>query len=184
MGKLENKISRLLSRGLRHDPSSLGLTLDSAGWASTADILHTLKKKFPELSPDLLKNIVQAGSPKRFTTSPDGTRIRAISGHSIDITLPATQKPPPEFLYHSTTAALLDQITYTGLLKGTRQYVHLYGDSRQAHHEGTQQGKNIILEIAAGLMASHRFSFLLAENGIWLTHEVPPDYLNRHFTIA
>ncbi len=184
MGKLENKISRTLSLVLRHDPASVGLTLDAEGWADVATLLSCLQKKSKGLDRPLLEKIVSGSSQKRFSLSEDGSLIRANEGHSFPVELKSTEAAPPEFLYHGTASLHMDEIEILGLLKGKRQHVHLYRDPRDAHENAQRHGKNVILEVAAHLMVSHDFKFRLADNGIWLTDEVPPDYLNRRFTIS
>ena len=183
MGKLENKISRTLSLVLRHDPASIGLTLDPQGWAKVSDLLTCLKKKGSKIDLLLLQKIVHDSAQKRFSFSGDRESIRANDGHSVPINYPFTEQSPPDVLYHSTALLHMDEIEISGLLKMARSHVHLFHDPRDAHIAGQRHGKHVILEIAARLMVKHGFKFYLSENNVWLTEEVPPDYLNRRFKI-
>jgi putative RNA 2'-phosphotransferase len=76
----------------------------------------------------------------------------------------------------------MEAIKREGLLKGARQYVHLSLDKETARKVGSRHGKPVILEVAAQLMEKHGYRFYQAENGVWLTDHVPPDYLNQRFT--
>lgn len=50
-------------------------------------------------------------------------------------------------------------------------------DRETAAAVGRRRGKPAILEVAAGDMARAGRLFYVSENGVWLTNEVPPDYL-------
>ncbi len=182
MTKNEQKIGRFLSLVLRHDPASIGLSLDSQGWAKIDDLLTCLKLNGKKLTPKGLKTIVEA-SKERFSFSEDGDRVRASQGHSVNIDIKLTPESPPELLYHSTCFRFMDSIESKGLSKMSRQHVQLCGDIRSAHEIGRKHRKPIILEVAARLMESHSFQFFKSEDGIWLTEAVPPDYLNGQITI-
>jgi putative RNA 2'-phosphotransferase len=181
MTKNEQKIGRFLSLVLRHDPASIGLQLDSQGWAKIDELLTALKQNSKTLSHEGLQTIVEH-SNQRFSFSEDGGSVRASQGHSINIDIKLTPESPPEFLYHSTCSRFMDTIESKGLSKMSRQHVHLCGDIRSAHEVGRKHRKPIILEVAARLMESHRFQFFKSEDGIWLTEAVPPDYLNGQIT--
>lgn len=182
MTKNEQKIGRFLSLVLRHDPTSIGLSLDSEGWAKIDDLLTCLKLKGKKLTREGLQAIVEA-SQQRFSLSEDGESVRASQGHSINIDIKLTPQSPPEVLYHSTCARFMDSIESKGLSKMSRQHVQLCGDIRSAHEIGRKHRKPIILEVASRLMESHGFKFFRSEDGVWLTEAVPPDYLNGQITI-
>lgn len=183
MGKLETKISRTLSLVLRHDPASVGLTLDGNGWAKVDDLLASLKKKSKGLDRTLLEKVVTENAQQRFSFSEDGQSIRANEGHSVQIDIKSTEQSPPEYLYHGTDKLHMDEIEISGLLKGKQQHVHLYEDPRDAHANSQRHKHPVILEVASRLMESHDFKLYRTEIGDWLTEEVPPDYLNRQFKI-
>ena len=69
------KISKKLSKILRHRPDIIGLTLDENGWAN----VHELIKKFgmPPLSILALKTVVAENDKKRFAFNDDFSKIRA-----------------------------------------------------------------------------------------------------------
>ncbi len=183
MSQLENKTSRTLSLVLRHDPGSIGLSLDEKGWANVEELIEAMNRNKKPVDHDLLKRVVENNSQKRFSFSEDGLRVRANEGHSVPISLEMEEKPPPKFLYHGTTTRWMDLIEQQGLKKMKRSHVHLFVDPRDAHEVGNRQGKPTILEIPTKVMLDHGFKFYEAENGDWLIEEVPPDYLNRQFTL-
>lgn len=183
MSKQNTKISRTLSLVLRHDPGAINLTLDSEGWAKVDELLACMVRDGKKIDHALLKKIVAESDKPRFRFSDDGERIRANQGHSIDVDLKMKEQSPPDLLYHGTTSRFMNIIANEGLKKMKRRHVHLSSDIRTAHAVGMRHGQPVIIEISARSMETHGFRFYLAENGVWLTEEVPPDYLNRRFSV-
>ncbi|MGJ8696306.1 MAG: RNA 2'-phosphotransferase [Verrucomicrobiaceae bacterium] len=183
MSKLENKVSRVLSLVLRHDPGSIGLALNEQGWAEVDELLVCLKRSGKAVDLEMLKKVVTNSSQQRFSFSEDGKLIRANEGHSFNIDLELEEKNPPENLYHGTADRFMEFIERGGLLKMKRDFVHLTSDPKIAHEAGGRQGVPVILEIGTKVMLDHGFRFYQAKNGVWLTDSVPPDYLTRRFRI-
>ncbi|MEP4077875.1 RNA 2'-phosphotransferase [Haloferula sp.] len=182
MSKSEQRISRVMSLVLRHDPGSIGLSLDENGWAEIEALVDCLRRDGKRVDRELIEKVVATSDKQRFRISEDGRLIRANQGHSIEIDFKLDEKPPPEWLYHGTAMKSMGPIKREGLLKGERQYVHLSIDKETARKVGSRHGKPVILEVAAQLMEKHGHRFYQAENGVWLTDHVPPDYLNQRFT--
>jgi putative RNA 2'-phosphotransferase len=55
--------------------------------------------------------------------------------------------------------------------------VHLSTDAGTASAVGRRHGQPVVLRVAAGRMWSAGFAFLVAENGVWLTASVPPEFI-------
>jgi len=170
------KLSKQMSRVLRHDPASAGLVLDPAGWVPVSDLLRALRLRRAEL------DLIVAGSDKqRFAveSGADGVdRIRANQGHSVQVDLGLPVTAPPARLYHGTGTAALASIWATGLNRGGRHHVHLSADVETARRVGSRQaGKVTILEVDAERMASDGYPFFRSANGVWLADSVPPEYL-------
>lgn len=182
MSKFEQRLSRLMSLVLRHDPGSIGLTLDENGWANLNDLIERLNAQGKHVDRAIIERVVQENDKQRFRLSDDGLRIRANQGHSIDIDLKLTPKSPPKWLYHGTADKTMPAIVREGLTKQSRQHVHLSPDRMTAKKVGARHGKPVVLEVAAQLMEQHGHRFYQSENGVWLTDHVPPDYLNQRFT--
>lgn len=174
------KHSKRLSYILRHAPEQVGLTLDVGGWVAIEDLLHGLAEKGWGIDRDLLTDVVVSNDKKRFTISDDGTRIRAAQGHSIEIVSDLVPIEPPARLFHGTAIGALEAILREGLRPMSRQHVHLSLDTETAKKVGQRHGKPVILVIAAAEMFADSHMFYRADNGVWLTHSVPTDYLSRY----
>lgn len=80
-------------------------------------------------------------------------------------------------LYHGTATQFVGSILSEGLTPQGRQQVHLSVDEATAHRVGQRHGKPIILKVEALRMYAQGFKFYLADNGVWLTDQVPPEFL-------
>jgi len=171
------RISKFLSRVLRHQPGSIGLSLDEGGWAEVDDLLATANRSGVPLDMAVLRKVVEENEKQRFVFSGDGLRIRASQGHSISVDLGFVAVEPPELLYHGTAVRFLNSIRAEGLLKGKRHHVHLSPDVETALKVGSRHGPPVVLIIGAGRMHKHGFSFYRSANGVWLTEHVPVKYI-------
>ncbi len=175
MRKTLNETSKFLSYVLRHKPDAIGLYLDPEGWANIDELIG--KADIP-LTLELIQNVVETSDKKRFAISDDNQSIRANQGHSIDVNLGLEAIEPPEFLYHGTATRFLDSIKEQGLLPKNRQYVHLSADQATAATVGQRHGKPVILTIPALKMHDQGHKFFKAENGVWLTDVVKPNWFH------
>ena len=172
-------ISKYLSLVLRHDPSAAGITLDTEGWVDVAVLLagaaqHGVSFTFVEL-----EEVVQTNDKQRFALSSDRRRIRANQGHSVNVDLGLNPETPPAVLYHGTVERFVESIMTSGLEKRARQHVHLSPDIATATKVGSRRGQPVILKIAAANMHAAGFHFFRSANGVWLTDQVPPEYISR-----
>lgn len=103
--------------------------------------------------------------------------IRAAQGHSVEIVSDLAPITPPEVLYHGTATRFLNAILGAGLKRMSRQHVHLSADPETARRVGQRHGKPVILIVAAERMHADGVAFYQADNGVWLTTEVSPEYL-------
>jgi len=165
-----------MSYALRHDPAKHGLTLDAGGWVPVAALLAALG-----VDRETLDHVVTTNDKQRFAVvrGPDGVeRIRASQGHSVEVDLGLTPVTPPDRLFHGTSAAALESIRATGINKGGRHDVHLSVDTATAHRVGARRGGAVvIITVDAARMAADGHAFYRSDNGVWLTDEVPSDYL-------
>lgn len=171
------KISKFLSLVLRHQPETAGLTLDRGGWVDVASLLAGCCKSGLPITAEQLSEVVTTNDKQRFEYSSDGTRIRASQGHSIEVNLGYTAVRPPELLYHGTAAGSIEAIQHQGLRRRHRHHVHLSADPQAAIKVGSRHGKPVVLTVLAGQMYADGFVFFLSTNGVWLTEQVPPQYL-------
>jgi len=170
----ETKISKFLSYVLRHQPESIGLTLDKNGWANVADILENSKLR---LSFEELKYVVANNDKQRFSFNDDLTLIKANQGHTANVELEFQPVIPPDMLYHGTAQHFLKAIQQKGLLKGQRHHVHLSKDIQTASKVGQRHGQLIILMIDSKKMQYDGHQFYLSDNHIYLVDKVPTNYL-------
>ena len=170
-------LSKFLSLVLRHQPETIGLTLDAGGWASVNDLIDAANSAGTPLDRTRLTQIVAESDKQRFSFSDDGLRIRANQGHSIPVELGLAPVAPPEFLFHGTATRFLSAIRERGLLPQGRHHVHLSGDERAAQTVGKRHGSPVVLTVCAGNMAKDGLRFYRSANGVWLTDRVPVAYL-------
>lgn len=171
--------SKLLSLVLRHEPGRLGITLDAAGWTDVDALLAAFAAHGQPLTRDELKRLVATSDKQRFALSPDGARIRANQGHSVEVELGLDAAAPPAHLYHGTVPQALMSIRAQGLVKGSRQHVHLSADVETATKVAARRGKPVVLTIRAAEMAAAGHVFYRAANGVWLTDHVPREFLDE-----
>lgn len=170
--------SKLLSLVLRHDPTSIGITLDSAGWTEVDALLQALARHGSALSRYELEQLVRESDKQRFALSADGQLIRANQGHSVDVELGYTPVEPPDVLFHGTVARFLPSIRRHGLLKGRRHQVHLSSTRELAVAVAQRRGAPTVLAVASAEMARAGHAFFRSHNGVWLTEHVPPRFLD------
>lgn len=169
---------KFLSLILRHQPETIGLMLDAAGWTSVAELLAQLAAHGHPMSAAELEILVATNDKQRYAFNTDHTQIRANQGHSLtEVDLGLTPQLPPEILFHGTAQVTLAAILATGLEKRSRQHVHLSLDSVTARKVGARHGKPVVLQVAAGAMYRAGHAFYQADNGVWLTDAVAPQYL-------
>ena len=171
------KLSKFLSYILRHKPDSIGLVLDSQGWASIDELIAKSDVAGTAFNREQLLEVVSTNDKKRFSISADGQRIRAAQGHSVTVDLDLPPQAPPAVLYHGTATQFIESICATGLTAQNRQQVHLSADEKTAHRVGQRHGTPIVLTVDAARMYANGFAFFLADNGVWLTERVPPEFL-------
>ncbi len=169
--------SKFLSLVLRHRPETIEITLDAAGWVGVDDLLAALAKHGRKWSRADLEEIVRTSDKQRFALSPDGNRIRANQGHSVDVELGHEPAVPPELLYHGTTAQFISAIRQHGLRKMQRHHVHLSAETEVTLRVGARRGRPILLTIRAGDMHRAGHAFFLTPNQVWLTDHVSPEFI-------
>lgn len=171
------EISKFLSYVLRHQPESIGLSLNDEGWVSVIELLEKANQHGKAFNHADLMRVVAENDKQRFRLSDDGLMIRASQGHSVQVNLALTPMQPPEVLYHGTATRFLDSILKEGLKAKSRQQVHLSADKDTALKVGQRHGKPLVLEIAALNMAEQGVLFYLSDNGVWLTDYVSAEFL-------
>lgn len=173
------KISKYLSRHLRHQPERLGLTLGPGGWVRVDDVLAGCAAMQFMITRAELDEVVAKNDKQRFSFNEAGSHIRANQGYSVEVDLQLEPSEPPAVLYHGTAQSAVDAIFKQGLNKMRRHHVHLSLDVETATRVGSRHGKPVVLEVDAAAMARDGIVFYVSANGVWLTDRVEPRYLTR-----
>lgn len=179
MGNNLVKVSKFLSLVLRHKPETIGITLDPNGWVSVDELLTAVNINGPNISREMLDEVVAKNDKKRFSYSEDGKMIRASQGHSVEVDLELTPVVPSAVLYHGTVQRNMESIKQVGLDRMNRQYVHLSADIETAGKVGRRRGKPVILIVDAKKMHQDGYLFYLSQNGVWLTRSVSAKYITH-----
>jgi len=174
----EKKISKALSYWLRHNPDDIGIVVAPNGWT---DVRQLLDKATSKLMMDFneLKYVVQNNEKQRFSFSEDFCSIKANQGHSLDVELELEEVVPPTILYHGAPVGVIDTIMKEGLKKMNRHHVHLSIDKETAAKVGSRRGAFEILEVEAMRLRADGHTIYISDNGVYLTNEVPPEYIKR-----
>jgi len=171
------RVSKRLSYVLRHQPASVGLTLDDAGWVDVEALLTALAAHGLPLTRAELDHVVATNDKRRFAIDETGTRIRASQGHSRPVDLGYRPEEPPAELFHGTVDRFLPAILAEGLLPGRRHAVHLSADVVTARAVGGRRGRPVVLRVDAAAKAADGHVFTRSANGVWLVAAVPPRFL-------
>jgi putative RNA 2'-phosphotransferase len=173
------KISKYLSKHLRHQPERIGIKLAPGGWVSIDELLAACKNHSFPINRAELNEVVASNDKKRFSFDSTGTLIRANQGHSVEIDLQLEPTIPPDMLYHGTGHGAVEAILREGLCKMSRHHVHLSKDIATAKTVGARHGRPVVFAVDAAAMHEAGYTFYCSENGVWLVDSVPPEYLNQ-----
>ncbi|MGW0909227.1 RNA 2'-phosphotransferase [Streptomyces sp. NPDC002853] len=169
------KVSKYLSKHLRHQPERIGLTLDENGWAEIDDLVAAAAAHGFRFTRAELEHVVAVNDKQRFAV--EGDRIRASQGHSVDVDLNLPPATPPAYLFHGTVVHNIAAIRAEGLRPMNRHAVHLSPDRETATRVGARRGRPVVLSVDTGAMHRDGHVFQVSANGVWLTAAVPPGYL-------
>ena len=173
------RVSKFLSRHLRHAPEDLGLTLAPGGWVGVDDMLTACARKRMPLSRAELDEVIARNDKRRFSFDDTGARIRANQGHSVPVDLGLSEAAPPDVLYHGTGHRPVDAILREGLKRMNRHHVHLSADAETARKVGARHGRPVVFAVDAAAMRGAGHVFYRSANGVWLIDAVAPRFLRR-----
>jgi putative RNA 2'-phosphotransferase len=175
----QKRISKRLSLHLRHEPETLGLTLEPGGWVKVDDLIKGFSKTHFKITREQLETVVKENDKQRFSFDETGTKILANQGHSAEVDLQLEPQTPPDVLYHGTAQNVSEDILRDGLKRMARHHVHLSTDKEMMLKVGQRHGKPVLLKVRAKEMLEAGHKFYLSANGVWLTDEVPAEFLER-----
>ena len=142
-------------------------------WREVSDLINNHGFTF-----NMINELVTSDSKQRYEFSNDMKLVRALYGHSVNVDLGFESAFPPPILYHGTSTDKLEIILSNGLSPQRRIYVHLATDTETATKVGQRHGQPVVLIIDAKAMADKGFLFYFTNNGVWLTDNVPPEYIS------
>lgn len=172
-------LSRFLSYVLRHRPDAYALPIDREGWVAIDALKEAGARAGWTIDAAILARIVDSSAKRRFALSDDGRSIRALQGHSTrQVALRRIPVTPPGRLFHGTATRFVASILEHGLRPGRRHHVHLSTDYETAVAVGRRHGKPVVFAIRAAALAQAGVPFFRAENGVWLTERVAPEFLH------
>lgn len=174
-------ISKYMSLILRHKPEVIGITIDEHGWANVDELIAGIAKD-NKFNMAILEEIVKADEKQRYSFNEDKTLIRANQGHSIPVDVELDEVEPPKYLWHGTGEKYVTSIDQQGLIPKSRLYVHLSKEEDTAVKVGKRHGKPVLYHVKAKQMHDDGYKFYLSVNGVWLTKEVPVQYLEKNPT--
>lgn len=79
MNKRLTKISKYLSFILRHEPESIGMTLDPEGWLEIETLVQNANARGKSIQAAQIHEVIALSEEKRFEISEDSLRIRAVN---------------------------------------------------------------------------------------------------------
>lgn len=89
------KLSKKLCYILRHNPASIGLSIDKNGYADINELIGKLRLHGVNISKSNLAEIVASDEKSRYSYNEDKTKIRANYGHSFAVDLEFKALCPP-----------------------------------------------------------------------------------------
>jgi len=173
----KKSLSKFMSLVLRHQPETIGLELDAAGWVEVDLLIAGAGRAGRRIDREMLDEVVRTNDKQRFSLSQDGRRIRANQGHSVPVELGYEPSIPPDVLYHGTPQRYVNSILAEGLKRQKRHHVHLHPDCGVATDVGRRRGSPVLLVVDAAAMHQHGFTFFVTPNQVWLTDQVPAEFL-------
>ena len=172
-----NRISRLITKALRHAPEEINISPNRQGWVTISSLLNALEEYGKTITREELNYLVEIDDKQRLAFDETESLIRANQGHSIDVDLGYSERIPPEYLYHGTNREAINIIKKEGISKMGRHHVHLSENLDTATQVGRRRGRLIMLRIEASRMHEDGYIFYLSDNNVWLTDHVPPQYI-------
>ena len=91
------RMGKYVSMLLRHHPEEAGVVLDEHGWTDVKDLIDKVAPRYP-LTEELLHQLAFGKDKQRYEFSEDGTRVRAVHGHSVNVDLGYDELEPPASL--------------------------------------------------------------------------------------
>lgn len=177
-----NRVGRIMAGVLRHFPDKFGVEMDAHGWVNLREFVDQLREEKERLHwvrPYHIVAIVATDPKGRYQI--EGELIRATYGHSLELDLSdLPSENVPEQLYFPVAEEELDIVLERGLTPTDRKKVHLSRTYENALAAGLRRADApIILRVDAERMMQDDYEILQAGKTVFVTDEVPAEYLTR-----
>ncbi|AEH24689.1 RNA 2'-phosphotransferase [Pyrococcus yayanosii] len=168
------KVSKLMAYILRHSPWEFGLEPEEGGFVPILELVRALRKVYPDVTEELVREIVERDAKGRYEIR--GDKIRARYGHSFEVRLNHEEDRESRVLYHGTPRRNLRSIMREGLKPMKRQFVHLTTSKSEALETGRRHGKDVVLLIIdADCLRKRGLRIYKAGKNVRIVEHVPPD---------
>lgn len=170
---MDTRLSKMMTKLLRHTPEEFGLVLDPKdGSCPLSDLLTAInaQPRWSWVKREDIERVVRNSNKQRFDI--ENGRIRARYGHSYD-KIQYSPGEPPAVLYHGTNRQALPAILKEGIRPMGRQYVHLSQSTHFATLAGSRRGELAILKVDTQQARQWGVQFYHAGGEVWLADEVP-----------
>jgi putative RNA 2'-phosphotransferase len=173
-----NRLSRFLALVLRHRAHEFDLKVDDEGFVSIEALLDVIRSQngMDGVVRENLEAIAREGDRRRYEIS--GDFIRATYGHSFRRPIRYQEVAPPDRLFVSVPTAQIPHVRVTGLRPEDRQYLHLSGTEEEAREIGDRRNvEHVVVTVLAGEAAVAGIPFHRPTEGLYLTTQLPPRFL-------
>ena len=160
---------------LRHNPTRYGLQPDRHGYVDFDAFFLIATRRYPDVSPQRLRALIEAGGAGRFELAEH--RLRARYGHSIPVEPAGPSVEPPAQLYHGTDAARTDAILTEGLKPVDRRWLHLSGNVEEAWSVARRKTNQPVIWCILAHDAHRSGLAFYREGTIHLVAHVPASFL-------
>jgi len=175
------EISKYMSYTLRHNPEDVN-GLDSEGFANIKDLVLALEtEKNFDVSHEDIEQVVEEDDEDRYRIKDD--MVKATSGHSEGVkgSADSLDGELPDTLYHASARQNASDIMSEGLQPMTRKKVHLAEDKSKAIQKGERHSKEVVVFIVdVGRMEEDNLNVDNTGGGVYVTEEVPPEYITTN----
>jgi putative RNA 2'-phosphotransferase len=175
-----NKISKVISHALRHEPEKYGLTLDEKRFVPIDLLVESLRKHesgLEAITRDDIIQVITSSDKKRHEIVHNN--IRALYGHSCISIIEQIAVSPPNRLFHGTSRKYLNSILQNGLQPMSRKQVHLSTNISTAISVGKRKDNTpIVLQIDAKNAFISGINFYKGNDDVWLADKIPPLFID------
>ena len=170
------RFSRWMSYVLRHNPLRYGLQPDQHGFVDLEEFVMIAKGRYPSVSDDRLRSLIESGGAGCFEIT--GDRLRARYGHSIAIEPAGSPVTPPPRLYHGTEVNRSATILSEGLKPLERRMLHLSETVADAFEVARRKTDHpVVIRVQAD--DAHRAGIAFYREGkVYLASCIPGQFLS------